>query len=114
MTTPLAQERIAEHQIACRQANNRILRKAERLELIHPIPFICECADTTCTKVVQLSRPEYKAVRRHPRGFFNMTGHEASSVKAGAERIVAVIGDFTMVMKIGVAGELATAASKGN
>ena len=111
MTTPLTQERIAEHQIACRRSNNRIFRTAEQLALTTPIPFICECADTACTEIVQLNAVEYQAVRRHPRGFFNITGHEAPSVKAGAERIVAVISDFTMVMKIGVAGERATEAS---
>jgi hypothetical protein len=114
LTSPLTQERIAEHQIAFRRSNNRIYRTADRLALTTPIPFICECADTACTEIVQLSSPQYQAVRRHPRGFFNISGHEAPSVEAGAERIVAVISDFTMVVKIGVAGEFAAEACNRN
>lgn len=39
-----------------------------------------------------------------------MTGHESSSVATGAERIVAVGDELTVVEKVGVAGAVAAEA----
>lgn len=83
------------------------------MPIIGPIPFVCECADFLCTEIVRMSDDEYDTISQHPRRFFIITGHEASSVAAGAERIVAVVGDLTLVDKVGVAGELATRAREG-
>ena len=59
---------------------------------------------------VRLSFDEYEAVRQYPCRFFNVSGHETTSVEAGAERIIAVAGELTVVEKVGVAGDIATEA----
>lgn len=102
--------RIGEAQAAFRQANETIQASADRFTLVRRIPFVCECPDGECAEIVELSFDEYEAIRQHPRRFFNVTGHERTSVDGGAERIVAVADNLTVVEKIGVAGEVASGA----
>lgn len=68
------------------------------------IPFICECADTTCTQLLRLSLLEYEKVRSHPARFINVHGHQASE---GWARVVEEHDRFITVEKVGRAGELA-------
>jgi hypothetical protein len=75
--------------------------------MVGPIPFVCECADLACTEVVRLHDDEYDTISQHPRRFFNISGHEKSSVEASAERIVVVVGELTVVQKMGLAGDIA-------
>lgn len=101
------QEEIGKAQVGFRNANETIQASADRFTILHDIPFICECADENCSEVVYLAFDTYEAIRQSPRQFFNITGHETPSVEAGAERIIAVVGELTIVEKIGVAGEVA-------
>lgn len=102
------QRGIGERQVHFRAQNERIYASADSLHMIGQIPFICECADDACTEIVRMRDDEYDTISQHPRRFFNISGHETSSVDAGAEKIVAVIGELTIVEKIGIAGDLAT------
>lgn len=98
---------IGKAQVAARNANETIQASADRFTIVRNIPFICECADHGCSEVVRMSFDEYEAIRQYPRRFFNVSGHEGPSVEAGAERIAAVVGELTIVEKIGVAGDVA-------
>jgi hypothetical protein len=104
------QEEIGEAQVVFRNANESIQASADHAAIFGSIPFICECPNRNCTEIVQLSFDQYDAIRQHPTRFFNLTGHERSSVEAGAERIVAVADELTVVEKDGVAGEVAAEA----
>lgn len=104
------QEEIGEAQVSFRNANESIQASADNAAIFGSIPFICECPNRNCTEIVQLSFDQYDAIRQHPTRFFNLTGHEQSSVEAGAERIVAVADELTVVEKVGVAGEVAAEA----
>lgn len=109
--SPAATQRaIAEHQIRFRAMNERIEAAAEANPGLGRLPFVCECPDPDCMDLVSLSFDEYEAVRQHPRRFFNTVGHEAISVAAGAETVVVVFDQFTIVEKVGLAGELAADA----
>jgi hypothetical protein len=107
VTMHLTLQEIGQAQVACRAENEAIQASADRLTLVSAIPFVCECPTRDCAEIVRLSFDEYEAIRQYPRRFFIVSGHEGASVEAGAERIVAVVGDLTIVEKIGVAGELA-------
>jgi hypothetical protein len=109
MNAEAHQEEIGQAQVAYRTENEAIQASADKLTLLGPIPFVCECPDRDCSEIVRLSFDEYEAIRQYPRRFFNVSGHEAESVIAGAERIIAVAGDLTVVEKIGVAGQVADA-----
>ena len=110
MTPQVAQRTIAAHQISFREENEKIQATADALALLDRIPFVCECPDPDCSDVVWLTYDEYEAIRQHPRRFFNVPGHERDSVAAGAETILVVLERFTIVEKIGIAGELAADA----
>ena len=88
MSTELAE--IGNAQVVVRNANETIQASADRFTIVRDIPFICECPDPNCSEVVNLGFDTYEAIRQSPRHFFNVSGHEASSVAAGAERIIAV------------------------
>lgn len=103
-------EEIGEAQVSFRNANETIQASADNSAILGSVPFVCECPDRDCMGLVPLSFDEYEAIRQHPTRFFNITGHERSSVDAGAERIVAVAGELTVVEKVGVAGEVAAEA----
>ena len=67
--------------------------------------WVCECAETACTKRIGLTTPEYEAIRAHPRRF---------AVAASDYHVVDEIEDvverqdrFWVVEKHGPAGELA-------
>lgn len=101
------QEEIGQAQVACRLENERIQASADKLAMLGSIPFICECPSPSCSDIVRLTFDEYEVVRQSSRRFFNVLGHERRSVAAGAERIVVVVGDLTVVEKVGIAGEVA-------
>ena len=103
----LSDERIALNQSTFRRANEKIELAADKVQLIGPVPFICECADRTCTEIVRLSLDEYESVRDNPRVFFNAPGHEILAVSAGAAQVRARHDNYVVVEKTGLAGQIA-------
>lgn len=103
----LTKVRIAENQAAFRHANENIEAAAAAIGLDGDVPFICECAEPTCTSIVRLSLSAYADVRRNPRLFFTLTGHEAAAVELGAGAVVAEQPGYVLVEKVGLAGEVA-------
>ena len=104
------QQEIGQAQVACRVQNETIQATADRLSMLGPIPFVCECPDPGCSEIVRLTFDEYEAIRQYTRRFFNVSAHERRSVDAGAERVVAAVGELTVVEKVGIAGEVASHA----
>src|SRR3954452_14200089 len=97
-------ERIARTDATFREANEQIERAAEPLG-IEPIPFLCECADARGTEIVKWTRAQSEVIRREPRWFLNVPGHEQGS--RPPVRIVSNCGESLVVEKIGLAGEIA-------
>ena len=99
-------ERVARNDALFREANERIRSAAESMELEHSevLPFLCECADESCTTVLQLSHDEYEAVRAHPTHFINARGHAVHG--RGWVRILDEFDRYTVVEKIGEAAEI--------
>ena len=103
----LTHERIAENQSTFRELNERIESAAEKMELGGLVPFICECADRTCTEIVRLALSDYEALRAHPRRFFTAPHHEAPSIESGAAVVIRNGSGYVIVDKIDVAGAVA-------
>jgi hypothetical protein len=59
------------------------------------LAFVCECADRGCTELIELSVAEYERIRRSPRRFIVVPGHEVSEI----ERVVEERGAFDVVEK---------------
>jgi hypothetical protein len=96
--------KIALNQSTFRNANERIERAAEshHFEANQRVPFLCECADPSCTETVMLSLADYEAVRAHADRFFLIAGHEAA--EETQERILEAEAGYAIVEKVGTAG----------
>jgi hypothetical protein len=97
--------KLAMNQSAFRSANEQLRRGAANHHFgdRQRVPFICECADPGCRESVMLSLEEYEHVRAHPTWFLLVAGHEDED--ATQERIVDAEQGYTVVEKIGTAGE---------
>ena len=95
--------RAAKNEVVLRDLN-------ERLEAHHKwagkrfSESVCECADETCVKPVELSIEEYENVRAEPTRFVVPPGDE--HVNRGIERVVLREERYWLVEKIGVAAEI--------
>lgn len=100
------QERVARNQATFRKANEDIERAAQKYDIdAELVPFICECAAETCTEVLQLTLPEYEAVRKEPRRFVNARGHHVHAQGLGV--VVFESERYEVVEKQELAGAIA-------
>ena len=97
---------------AVRAAKNEVVLRDlnERLKAYPPSPnqrfseWVCECADMTCTKRVELSIEEYKMIRAKPTRFVVAPG--AEHVNPEIEHVVQREKRYWVVEKIGVGAEI--------
>jgi hypothetical protein len=88
---------IGRRQSLFREVNEQIDRLAERFDLLDQVSIICECATTTCSEQIELTRAEYENLRRIPTHFAVLTGHDIPDVA----RVVAQNERFVTVEVIG-------------
>ena len=101
----LTQERIARNDARFREANESIEAIAEALPAdVRDIPFLCECADMSCTEILRVSIEEYEEIRSDSRLFLNAPGHHVAA--NGAAKVVEEREEYEVVRKIGHAGEV--------
>jgi hypothetical protein len=107
----MTEERIARNDSLFRDANEHIRAKAREHGTAEEqaVPFICECADEHCTKIVQLSLSEYEDVRTDSRQFLTVFGHERFE---GLVEVVVTNHNHLVVRKSGRAGEIAEALDR--
>lgn len=103
----LTAERVAKNDARFRQSNEELATVAAELGMGREelLPFLCECADMSCTQILQLSAAEYESVRQSPVRFINARGHEASA--HGWAQVVDEFDRYAIVEKIGEAGRIA-------
>ena len=95
---------------AVRAAKNEVvLRDLNERLTIHPgsrrlWEWVCECADMTCMKPVELSIEEYETVRAEPTRFAVAPG--ADHVNLEIERVVQREKRYWVVEKIGVGARI--------
>lgn len=87
--------RIGGNESAVRRVNEtlragKVLADAERV-----FPFRCECGVLGCNQLVELTLPEYEAVRANPIRFIVVDGHEITET----ERIVERFARYSVVEK---------------
>jgi hypothetical protein len=95
------QERYVRNESLFREVNERIAEVNEGFEVAGQADFLCECGRNQCLETVQLSRPEYEAVRAEGDRFVVRPGHEVESV----ERILERHETYFVVEKVGGAGD---------
>lgn len=77
------------------QANDQIRDSAERNDFGHPVPFLCECSQVTCTETVRLSLTTYRSEKDTSDAFILLPGHD----DPGVEQIVAHRDGYVLVEK---------------
>ena len=107
----ITEERIAENDARFREANERIHAFATEHDVDIAVPFICECAQMECVEVVRLEIAEYEEVRRNPRWFVNIPGHDRPA--GSAVRVVSERSGWIVVEKVGHAGDVAEELAGG-
>jgi hypothetical protein len=99
---PECDERVASNESRLRTVNEAIERGLRTHDEL--IGFICECGQLRCTEILELPHDEYEAVRRSPRQFLILDGHQ-THVDETVERH----DEYVVVVKRGEAGEVAEA-----
>jgi hypothetical protein len=95
------ERRLASNEDMFRDVNEGIVRGQWPGDPEAPIGFRCECARLGCNVLVALTLGQYEAVRAGPRRFLIVSGHELPEV----EVVVARHGEYSVVEKVGAAGE---------
>ena len=101
----LTQERVARNDARFREANESIEATADALDIDARVPFLCECADRSCTEIVRMSFEEYEEVRSDSRHFLNLPGHQVAA--QGAVEVISERDGYVIVRKLAYAGEVA-------
>jgi hypothetical protein len=78
------EERLAQNEVLFRSVNERIVELDDKWHQFHDL--ICECADTACMAVMQMSLAEYRSLRRNRQRFGVLPGHEIPDVEVVVER----------------------------
>jgi hypothetical protein len=90
-----AEDRVAASQARFREANEELRGRYVDLVADGALPFICECSDQRCTRVVSLTLDEYGEVRADAGRLLIVPGHEL----ADSERVVDETDRFAVVVK---------------
>lgn len=105
MATEPSAERAARNASVFREANERIEQRLDELsERDGRSPFLCECEDPFCARVVRLTVEEYEAVRAHPRRFFVARPHVVTDAE-----VVERHAEHDVIEKHGTEGDVAAA-----
>jgi hypothetical protein len=97
------EDRIAHNEALFREINERIEAGASPRPVDDPVAFRCECGRLRCNQLVELTFPEYEAVRADPHRFLLVPGHEIT----GVELVITSKPNFIVVEKVGEAGRAA-------
>lgn len=100
-----AKSRIAHNESLFRDINERIASGHWPGDSDGVVAFRCECGSLGCNQLVEATLAAYERVRKDPRRFLLIPGHEIPAV----EVVVAAEAGYIVVEKIGVAGEVAEA-----
>ena len=105
-TEQMREARAARTQSLFRDVNERVKEVNAGFGEVLPLgDWMCECADDECTERVELSQPEYEALRANPRRFF--VAPSGDHVFEDVEDVVERSDRFWVVEKRGMAGDLA-------
>jgi hypothetical protein len=102
-----AQRRLACNEALFRDVNEGIRRGHWPGDERAPVGFRCECARIGCNAIVSLSADEYERIRRHPRWFLVLPGHELDELESVIERKPG----YSVVEKEAEAGRIAAATN---
>ncbi|MCW3009676.1 MAG: hypothetical protein JWO90_80 [Solirubrobacterales bacterium] len=78
--------RIGGNESSFRRVNETLRAGKTLADASKRFPFRCECGVLGCNRLVELTLPEYEAVRSNPKRFFLIDGHEITETEHVVER----------------------------
>ena len=90
----LSDERLAKNEILFREVNERLDDLATPWS--KTTEYLCECSETSCIEIVELTNTEYERVRSRATVFVLRPGHERPEI----EKVVEEHEGFVLVEKI--------------
>ena len=117
MTASQRETRAAENEDLFRRLNERLhtlatVASSSVLEADTPERFLCECSQTSCSRVLELTPSEYRTVRETNRRF--LVFPDPSHTDPSLETVVERHESFWVVEKIGEAGDEAESLAEGS
>jgi hypothetical protein len=98
------ERQVAENEVRFRDLNERLKKGAGTWQgRDGQLSVVCECGDEDCTAAIELSVPEYEAVRAVETQFVVIRGHERTDI----EDVVDGAENWLVVRKRGKAAEIA-------
>ena len=95
-------EQAAKNESAFRRANERLKEKATDFGVAEErTPYLCECEDESCTKIVLLACAQYEEVRAEPKRFLMIPGHQDAD-----DVVIQEDAEFVVIEKRGEEGAL--------
>lgn len=95
----------AANQTVFREANERIREIVDQPDVILPVvPFVCECSDPSCRRLLNVPLAVYAQVRQSPRRFLHALDHINDGTSG---TVVETLDGFAVVEKSGVSAEVA-------
>jgi hypothetical protein len=87
----LTRRRLKHNEAVFRAVNEEI----DELSRNGTSPYVCECAQVSCTETIQLTRVEYRRIRSQAGHYVIVPGHEMPEI----EDVVELAGDHAVVDK---------------
>lgn len=95
----------AANQTVFRAANEQIREVVDRPDVVLPVvPFVCECSDLSCRRLLNVPLAVYAQVRQSPRRFLHALDHVSDGTSGN---LVETMDGFAVVEKSGVSAEVA-------
>jgi hypothetical protein len=79
-------ERIARNEAAFRELNDALEARVHDADRAEQAGFVCECGNADCDALVHVPLERYAAVRRDPRQFLLLPGHEIPGTEDVVDR----------------------------
>lgn len=95
--------RLAGNEAAFRSLNEKLRAGTLVADVERLFPFRCECGVLGCNRLLELTIPEYEAVRAEATHFFLIDGHEMPET----ERVIERRPRYTVVEKEAAAAQVA-------
>jgi hypothetical protein len=107
-TEEAGERKRAQNEAAFREANEDINAIIDGHGADLPAaPFVCECGDRACRRLINVPVSTYREVRKSPRRFFYDLAHDGQTDEETST--IETHDRFLVVEKSGVAGEIAEA-----
>lgn len=105
------EQKRAANEAAFREANERIREVVDTPDVVLPVaPFVCECSDPSCRRLLNVPLAVYAQVRESPRRFLHAIEHISDGTSGN---VVDTQDGFAVVEKTGLSAQVVEREARG-